>query len=169
MLYFSYKPSQVSQDEKTITGAELFDGRYFDEYLPLSKQQADDALITATDSIFQIRELNDVWAYRGYLNTVVNAPYSSVNGVNVKPTVNLVYDPSSISENAITFDIYFNRHTDQNAASNGPVYFYTSHLLNFIDEIVPGNGDVTITIKTSNGISKDIKVSRQNFHKGNYE
>ena len=62
MLYFTYKPSQVSQDQQTITGAELYDGRYFDEYLPLSKQKADEALVTATDSIFQIRELNDVWA-----------------------------------------------------------------------------------------------------------
>jgi hypothetical protein len=169
MLYFTYKPSQVSQDQQTITGAELYDGRYFDEYLPLSKQKADEALVTATDSIFQIRELNDVWAYRGYLNTVINATYSSVNGVNVKPTVNLVYDPATITENAITFNIYFNRHSEQNATSNGPVYFYTSHYLNFIDELVPGSDDVTITIKASDTVSKQIKVSRQNFHTGNYE
>ena len=169
LLYFQYKPSQVSQDQTTITGAELYDGRYFDELNPLSLEQANNAQITATDSIFQITELMDAWAYRGYLNTVIGATYSTVNGVNVKPTINLVYDPASITENAITFDIYFNRHSPQTAPSNSPVYFYTSHFLNSIDELVPGNDDVTITVKASNGQSKQIKVSRQNFHKGNYE
>lgn len=169
MLYFSYKPNQISSDQKTITGAELYDGRYFDELSPLSLGQANNVNLTSSDSIFQVTELMNVWAYRGYINTVVNASYSSVNGVNIKPTVNLVYDPASISENAITFEIYFNRHSSQNAATNGPTYFYTSHYLDNIDELVPGNGNVTVTVKYSNGMTKQLSVSRMDFHKGNYE
>ena len=169
MLYFRYKADQVSEDQKTITGAELFDGRYFEELYPLSKEYADRTLVTSVDSTFQIRELMDLWAYRGYLNTVVNGVYSSVNDINIKPTINLVYDPASITENAITFTLYFNRHSSSNATSNGPVYFYTSHYLNKIDELVPGSGDVTITIKTTDGLTKELKVSREDFHQGHYE
>ena len=169
MLYFRYKPTQVSADEKTITGAELFDGRYFDEYYPMSQEQANNAKVTDPDSIFQFRELMDIWAYRGYLNAVVEAPYSYVNGTNIKPTVYLVYDPASITENSITFNFYFNRHSDKTAPSNGPVYFYTSFYLNLVDELVPGNGDVNITVKYNDGSSKQTKVSRENLRKGNYE
>ncbi|MBO4754346.1 MAG: hypothetical protein J5543_07105 [Bacteroidales bacterium] len=169
MLYFRYKANQVSADQKTITGAELYDGRYFDELYPMSKDYADRTLVTSEDSTFQVREFMDVWAYRGYLNTVFNGAYSSVNDINIKPTINLVYDPASITENAITFDVYYNRHSAKNANANGPVYFYTSHYLNRIDELVPGSDDVTITIKSTDGITKEIKVSRQDFYPGHYE
>ena len=168
MFYFKYKESQISADGMSITDAELYDGRYLDELYPMSLQKADANLVTAEDSIFQVTEFMDTWAYRGYLNTVVNGPYSSVNGVSLKPTINLVYDPASITENAITFDMYYNRHSSKTAPSNGPVYFYNSYYLNDLDGLIPGNGNVTITIKCNDGTVKDISVSRENFHKGNY-
>lgn len=169
LLYFQYKPSQISADQKTITGASLYDGRYLEELYPMTIEEANESLVTSSDSIFQITEFMEAWAYRGYVNTVVNGVYSVVNDVNIKPTVNIVYDPASIRENAITFDIYYNRHSAQNATANGPVYFYTSYYLNEIEEDIPGSGDVTVTINCDNGISKTLTVSRENFHKGNYE
>ncbi|MBR5068441.1 MAG: hypothetical protein IKX25_03500 [Bacteroidales bacterium] len=169
MLYFQYKASQISTDGKSITGAELYDGRYLDELYPMSLQKANEALVTAEDSIFQVTEFMDTWAYRGYLNTVVNGPYSLVNGVSIKPTINLVYDPASITENAITFNLYYNRHSSKTDPSNGPIYFYTSYYLNDLDELIPGSGNVNVTIKCNDGTVKDISVSRENFHKGNYE
>jgi len=168
LLYFQYKPSQISSDQKTITGATLYDGRYLDELNLLTLEGANNALVTSADSTFQITEFMDTWAYRGYLNTVVNGIYSTVNGVNIKPTVNLVYDPAKITENAITFDLYYNRHSNQNATSSGPLYFYTSYFLDDIEEQIPGTGNVTITINCDNGTTKTLTVSRENFHKGNY-
>ena len=169
LFYFKYKESQVTADGKSITGAELYDGRYLDELNPMSLQVANETLVTAEDSIFQITEFMDTWAYRGYLNTVVNGPYSTINGVAIKPTVNLVYDPSSIAENAITFNIYYNRHSDKTAPSNGPTYFYSSYFLNDLDSMIPGSDKVKITIKSPDGVVKEVSVSRENFHKGNYE
>ncbi len=169
LFYFQYKPSQISSDQKTITGASLYDGRYLDELYPLTLEGANNALVTSEDSTFQVIDLMDTWAYRGYLNTVVNSVYSTVNGVNIKPTVNLVYDPEKISENAITFDLYYNRHSNQNATSGGPIYFYTSYFLNAIEEKIPGTGNVTVTINCDNGTTKTLTVSRENFHTGNYE
>ncbi len=169
IFYFQYKASQISQDQSTITGAVLSEGRYFDERSTLSLPEAEAALVTSADSIFQYQDLTDAWAYRGYLNTVVNAPYSMVNTVSIMPTVNLVYDPASISENAITFDIYYNRHTEQNASGYGPIYLYTSHYLDNLDALIPGSGDVRVTLRASGGTTKLLTVSRQNFHKGNYE
>ncbi len=169
LLYFQYKPSQISSDQKTITGAVLYDGRYLDENHLLTLEDANTALVTSSDSIFQVTEFMETWAYRGYLNTVINGIYSTINGVNIKPTVNMVYDPASISENAITFDIYYNRHSAQNAASDGPIYFYTSYYLDDIEDEIPGSGNITVTIKCGNGTTKTLTVSRENFHKGNYE
>lgn len=169
LFYFNYKPSQVSQDQSTITGADLYDGRYFDELKPLSLAEAETALVNSTDSVFQYQSLVDAWAYRGYLNTVVNGQYSQVNTVSIMPTVNLVYDPASITDNSITFDIYYNRHTAQDAAAYGPVNLYTSYFLDDLDALIPGSGDVRVILRGKDGATKMLTVSRQNFHKGNYE
>ncbi len=169
LFYFQYKASQISSDQSTITGANLYDGRYMDELHFLTLEEANNANITSSDSIFVVMDLSDTWAYRGYLNTVAYGSYSVVNGVNIKPTVNLVYEPANISENAITFNVYYNRHSAQNATPGTPMYFYSSHYLDEIEEKIPGSGDVTITINCDNAATKTLKVSRENFHTGNYK
>ena len=101
----------------TISNVELKNGAYLTEDTPITKEEADKAGVTAEDSIFAISTMDQCWVSQGYLNTTFKANYSfTVNEKNevvgILPTTKLCI--TNISDNAITFTMYYNRHTNKN-------------------------------------------------------
>lgn len=165
----TYKTANVTTDEITgqtyIKDAQLTEGQLFPVNEIKTKLEAETELISSEDSTFAITEFTQVWAYNGYLTTLVRGYYSTdASGNGLYPTTNLVYDPSSLTTDAITFKMYYNRHSAQSAAIGGASSFATSYSLEDLVNIIPGSEDVKVTIQPDRGADPvTITVSRKNF------
>ena len=154
LCYFQYTQDMVSEDKNTLNGAELVAGKYMYVSAPLSPEEAEEAKVTAKDSISRMNELMDVWVANGYLNAAVNGYYA--NG-KTAPTLRMVLNPADISENAAKVTLYYNYHS---TSPNGLDYFYYSYPVTNWMGLIPGGGDIQLTV-TAAGISeKTIKVER---------
>lgn len=165
----SYKTANVTTDAVTgqtyIKDAKLIEGQIFPVNNVLTKNKAEQDLISAEDSTFAISEFTQAWAYNGYLTTLIRGYYSTdASGNGIYPTTSLVYDPSSLDTDAITLIMYYNRHSQQSAAVGGASSFATSFSLDDLVDIIPGTEDVTVTIKPDRGAEPvSFKVTRKNF------
>lgn len=153
ILYFEYTPEMVSEDGTAVVGANLTSGSYMHESAPMTVAEAESAKVTEPDSIMRMTELMEVWASNGYLNaSIVGMYYKSA------PTLHLVYDPASISENAIKATLYYNYHSK---TSNGATYLYYSYPISSWSAMIPGSGDIELTVESEGLAAKKVKIARK--------
>lgn len=155
-LSINYKESNLSQDTSTgistITDGELTSGTYIPTIEILTKAQADAQNITAEDSTFAITSLGNAWAYDGYLTTYTTSYYAAgSDGTALYPSTNIVFGPEDVSENAITLHMYYNRHVSSKSEVMGSSTFLNSFDLSSLVDVIPGTGDITITLSYNNG------------------
>lgn len=166
-FYMTYKGKNYttnSDGEVQVTEAEIQTGTILPVRNIRTQSEAFADSITANDSIYTITSLDNVWAYRGYLTTLVTGPYATNTSGALYPRVNLVYNPEDVSENAIKFHLYYNaRNTTGTSMSSYTYSFATSYPLYYLANIVPGSGDITMTFDTDGGESKSIAVTRDNL------
>ena len=155
MFYFTYTLDQVSADGSTITNAELSTGTYMSTSDPMTLAEAESKHLA--DSATAILDVAEFWAARGYLNFNVQGYYGLTEDA---PSCAMVYDPASISDDAITVTLYYNAHcTSFYSYSN----FYYSYPLSSLLDLIPGSGNVTITIQTEGCETEQLNVARSEF------
>lgn len=157
-----YTQANVTQDVQgniTITNAKLGSGSYVNVYDIMDEPTAESRNLNAPDSVFSVSSLTDLWVHRGYMNVVVEAPYSIVSSNGVYPTLNMSYSPESIGENALTLTLLYNRHTakDVQTASGS---FVAAYPVSTLLRMVPGNDSIFVTLNMEGAASKTIKVGR---------
>lgn len=170
-MYLTYKEANYSTNEKNetiIDQAELQNGLYINTENIISKERADNEKITDKDSIYAIKTFENVWAYRGYVSTIISAFYDVKDKTGITPTIKMVYSPEDVKENAIKFHIYYNRHSVEGSSQYGPYSFMNSFPISEFDAIIPGTGDVEMTFEVDGAESKTIKVSREHFKQPNH-
>lgn len=176
LLQFKYKQKNISEDGNSINSAELYGGEVIPVSNPMTLALASDSIrqVMSTDSLFSMRKLTGVWAYRGYLNVIINGDYSYVvkNGetVYIRPTITAVFDPEKLQEpDRLDLTLCYNRHTDNSAYTATAYDFMTSFRLGQFAALVPGNDSIRITLSGLGLKDQTIKVGRQDLQKGNYK
>lgn len=180
-LQFKYRLGDVSEDGNSIRGAVLFGYKVIDIGSVLGSTEAAEKNITAADSLFAVNSFDGVWAYRGYLTTVVNARASYKGGETIYPSCNLVFDADAVQSNRIRFNLCYNRHSAKEYNSSGqmidtngvgPYQLPCSYRLDQLDGLVPGNDSIEVTIEAKDladkSLVKTFRLGRNDLHKGNY-
>lgn len=169
-LYYQYNTSEVVQSNNVVTvnNAVAVQGtqRISVDALETTASATEKNLLVA-DSAFAVSSVDILYAYKGYLNIGVVSQYSVVNSKGVYPTLTAVVDESDVSENAITVHLYCNRHSPKNAQVGGSVGVTHSFRINNLDTHIPGNEDVTLTLKVegydNKMLTKQCKIARKQF------
>lgn len=166
----------ISYDENFLTtnsdgisvvrNAEIQSGNYLVNVTPISLAAAQDKNIIATDSVFSIGAFTNYWVSNGYLTTIFTAPVSYApdyltTGQLINPTVNLCINPTDITENNVTLNLLYNRHTKKDAMStNVPNLIYTFDIANIN---IPGSDTVNVTLKAEGTKEIKLKIPRRSF------
>lgn len=143
----------------TIENAELISGSYVSTLNIMAHETAESKNLLAADSIFAINRYEDFWIDHGYLNIVVEAPYSIIDGGYVYPTMNVIYKEEDIKENAITLTMLYNRHTSKDAKKSIGS-FITAYPIKNLISAVPGNDSITVTVRTDGADRQVTKMAR---------
>lgn len=163
MFHFTYTKEQVSADGKTVTGADIVQGKSLEVLKMMDKEKAESENITAADSLHNIKSLTHVWAYRGYLNVLFIGQVMGDEKNYFYPRMNMVYDPIE-NDNELNLHFYFNKRSKKTDRNLGEYEFCESFRLNEMNSLIPGTDSVKIAI-TFDGITKpfEMKVSRKDF------
>ena len=169
-LNLSYKTDDIKPTDggEMIAEANVMGGEYMPLHFPLTQKEADDKKVTSRDSTFSVNRISQVWAYRGFLNTLVNANVSMKDGKRIAPGMNIVYDPAKIAENKIDFTIYYNRHTSKETNAGSAVDFASTFPLYKMSELIPGKDSVEVTIHIEGAKPQTLKIGRSDLTKDNY-
>lgn len=169
-LALSYRTADIKPCDggEMLVDAEVLRGECMPLHFPLSKQEADQQMITQPDSIFSVNSILHVWAYRGFINTLINANVSEKNGKHVAPGVNIVYEPDKIAANKIEFTIYYNRHTSKETDAFVDADFVSTFPIYEMRELIPGNDSVEITLHVDGANPKTFKIGRDDLTKDHY-
>lgn len=163
-VYYYEDDVKTANGISSISNVDLKNGAYLTEDTPITKEEADKAGITAKDSIFAVSTMDHCWLAQGYLNTTFKANYSlTVNEENevvgIKPTAKLCI--TNLADNAVTFTMYYNRHTNRDADYYPGSFGYSFDITKLN---IPGDKDsVTITFETENVKASTIKIPRTFF------
>jgi len=169
---FSYTESDVKDYEEgsMLSNAKLVSGYYLNTVKPITVTEATEKKINDNDSIFPINKMNYAWAYRGYLNTLINANPAVVNEKTVNPDVNIVYDPDKMENDKLDLTIVYNRHAPQYANTGTYLEFVCSYPIYELASLVPGSKDSIDVTLTTRGIDPvSFKIGRNDLKKGNYK
>lgn len=145
-----------------VKNVELRGGTYIITHKTFSSQEAEKAGILNIDSIFPISKLSQCWLANGYLNTIITAQYSA-NGIKaISPTINLRVIENRTTDNEVTFELLYNRHTTKKQEAAGTAEMLTSHDIS--DVQVPGTNDsVMVQVEVQGGNTWRKKVARKVF------
>lgn len=169
-LSVSYKDTDIKTVEggKIVEGAEITAGDYLPLHFPITKAEADEKKITSSDSTFSVNRLSEVWIYRGFINTIVNANTSMKDGKRISPDLNIVYDPDKVAENKIDFTVYYNRHTSKETNASSAVDFASTFPIYKMSELIPGKDSVEVTIHIEGAKPRTVKIGRADLSKADY-
>lgn len=159
LMTLIYTEDMISADSKGLKNPTVAECLVVPTVNPLTLEEAAASKVTEADSLYNVNKL-DFWAYRGYLTTETTAFYG-----NVRPTLNLTYDPASIRTDSIDFQLCYNIHK---SAPNYGGNYYTSFRLQSLADLIPGSNDVVVTINCKGCNPVIVKVKRQDFYRGNY-
>ena len=169
ILQFKYRKGDISDDEMTVTGAEIIAGEMIDVHDVLLADNPVVPVFNNTDSLFDISSISNAWAYRGYLTVLAKAYYSMVDSSKgVLPTYNVIVDPANdVQPNRVRLTLCYNRHTAHDAKPSPSLYeMATSFRLSPLASIVPGNDSIEISIEGKSLNRPTIfKVSRADLQK----
>lgn len=173
VLAFQWQEKNLSDDQNTITGAELVGGESIRCVTPLSAEQAGKDGVLKGDSLFAINALNSAWAYRGYLTLIFNGSYDWTDDKRTTylyPTMNLVYEPTKMVPNELELTLCYNRRAPKGKTEAGRQAFTLSFPISGLEAYVPGKDSVTIKI-INEGLTKPaaFKISRDEFVRGNWK
>lgn len=164
LMYFSYNPENLKTFENgqfVISNATYESGEALPCREPLALSKADSMGVTSKDSItdFTLKKINMV---NGFLNTFWDG-YYSINKykIAVRPTLQLVYDPSKISADTIDFTLYYNRHDSINASKDFKAWDQID-CFDIVDLVkgLPSSDSVVISVKPYNGKPESRKFAR---------
>lgn len=170
MLTFKFEKENIKQVDggQIIEDAYLLEGDYMPLHFPMTPEEAESKNITSPDSLFRVNRFISTWCYRGYLNTMINAPIIIRNGYVVRPGINMIYNPADIKENYIELKVCYNRHSTNGALSDGNQEFVSTFPLYNIGSLIPGDGEVTVKVMVDGDDARTMKVSRKDLERGNY-
>lgn len=164
---FSYDEKNITTNNEhaTVQDAELISGNYVTEVKPISFETAKDQNLLATDSIFSIRAYTNCWITNGYLTAIFNAPVSyasnyQISGQFIEPTTNICVENGGISENSITFNMLYNRHSKKDAMSSEVSLIYSFDIANIN---IPGSDSINVKLKAEGVKDVTFKVARKTF------
>ena len=143
----------------TIENAELISGSYVTTLNIMPHELAENKNLLVADSIFAVNRYEDLWIDHGYLNIVVEAPYSIIDGGYVYPTMNVIYKQEDIKENEITLTMLYNRHTSKETQKSIGSFITAYPVKELIYE-VPGNDSITVTVRTDGADKQVLKMAR---------
>ena len=157
--YFYPKDMITTDDVTEVNNATLQQGSVIPVDYPITMAKAEKDSINVADSIFTVKSLGSWWVSNGYLTTNFIANYSVVNSAAIVPTTKLCL--TSISDNAINFTLYYNRHTKKDTEYSEANFTYSFDITNIS---VPGNDSVTVTFDTEGIKSSYLKIPRSAFN-----
>lgn len=159
LMTVAYTEEMISADSKGLKNPSVIECVLVPTANALTLEEAAASKVTEADSLYNVNKL-DFWAYRGYLTTETTAFYG-----NVRPTLNLVYDPITVRTDSIDLQLCYNIHK---ASPNYGGNYYTSFRLEPLATLIPGSGDVVMTVSCKGCNPVIVKVKRQDFYRGNY-
>lgn len=154
-----YKDIHISSDRRGLTNPTIAGYVPLPTTDPMSQEVAEAAKVLEADSCDNVAKLN-VWAYRGYLTACTYTYFG-----RTAPTMNLVYDPATVRTDSVDVTLTYNLHAQSNTGSGN---YYTCFRLDQFDSLVPGSGDVVMTVKCKGTETQILKIARKNLHKGNW-
>ena len=171
LLSFTFQDKDLSEDKNSILGAELFSGESIPVIEPISLTTATEKGVVSADSLFAVKGLTGLWAYRGFLTIGHAAHYAwneKKNGY-LYPTFNLVYCDTLQIPNELNLTLCHNERRPKTGSTAGENTFTNSYRLDSIESLIPGKDSVKLNISMM-GIDKPytIKVAREDFHKNNW-
>lgn len=159
-VYFYEDDVTTTNDVSVVLNPDLKNGTYLIESNPITKEEADKANITAEDSVFAIRSLQNCWLAYGYLNTIFTADFSLDSLHNgIIPDAKLCV--TSCTDNAVKVTMLYNRHTKKNTDYSTGSFGYSFDISKLN---VPGNDSVAVTFETQGLKAETIKVPRTIFN-----
>jgi len=164
LFQLQFKSSMITDNDNKINGATLLACQYIPVRQILTAEAARQAGVTAADSTFAFNSVKGIWVANGYLSTYLNGYYSKIDNVSLLPATSLVIDSASVANNALTLDLYYNRHSSKDAIAAGSVDTYTSFPLGDLDESIPGSDSLAICVRYSKTDSLKVKVARYDLH-----
>lgn len=171
LLSFTFQEKNVSEDKNSIIGAELYSGESIPVIEPISLTTATEKSVVSADSLFAVKGLTGLWAYRGFLTISHSAHYSlnEKKDAYLYPTVNLVYCDTLPIPNELNLTLCHNERRPKSGSSASEGVFTNSYRLDSIESLIPGKDSVKLNISMM-GVEKpySIKVAREDFHKGNW-
>lgn len=162
---FSYEDKDVTTtaDNAIVQNAELVSGNYVTVVKPISLETAKEQNILVADSVFSVRAYSNCWINNGYFTTIFTAPvsYASVTSSQfVHPTTNICVEADGISENSVTFNMLYNRHTKKDAISSDASLVYSFDIANIN---IPGSDSINVKLKAEGVKDVTFKVARNTF------
>lgn len=165
-VYYYEEDVKTANGISTISNVDLKNGAYLTEDTPITQEEADKAGITAKDSIFEVSTMDNLWLAQGYLNTLFKANFSLTTNdqkevVGIMPATKLCI--TNLADNAVTFTMYYNRHTKRDADYQPGSFCYSFDLTKLN---IPGDKDsVAITFETKGAQTRTTKIPRTFFKK----
>ncbi len=159
-VYFYEDDITTTNNVSVVRNPDLKNGEYLTESTLITKEEADKANITVSDSIFDIKAIENCWMAYGYLNTIFTANYSVDSLFNIiLPDAKLCV--TNTGDNAVTLTMLYNRHTKKDAISDLGSFTYSFDISKLN---VPGNDSVAVTFETQGLKAETIKVPRTIFN-----
>ena len=155
-----YSDPVNKKGDVVVNNAQVLQGSYVDEQAPMHYATAEAKNQTVADSIFNIKKFTDYWYHRGYLNIALEGSYSVVNNKGVYPAMTLTFNEDDISENAISLNLLYNRHTSKDASSQ-PGSFITAYTFDNIIYQVPGNDSIRVRLSSQGAETVEFKIGRR--------
>lgn len=168
-LVFTQDDVKDIEGGNVIENAKIVGGDFVDVVAPLSLSDADAKGVTATDSIFSVSRVSDVWCYRGYFNTAIYGAVSiNKEGKYIRPSINLVYDPASMEDNKLELMLYYNRHSSQESSTGLTTEFIRSYDISNLLSLVPGQDSIMVTLRMKGADATSCKIGRKDFLQQDY-
>lgn len=145
--------NEYGDEEATVTLASIVEGYALRTSVAIDSVSAAAANINVPDSMFAILGYGGLWYSNGYLNIESNGQLSGTVDGAFEPTVTLVYNNETMTDNHVEFNYCYNRHSEKTATvySNGSLL--TSFNIQDVITKVPGNNDTIFVKLKAEGMS----------------